>query len=430
MPLATITTDAATTGSRATRMLHRRPKTPMPWWSTAAVYETAELRTVAAIDDVAAHVPHVASLGCDTLLLTAPELDPRHRQVADAVGAVVRRAHRRALRVVASVLPIHPSDTDAAHLSRVGRWLALGVDGIDLGIARGTSDPGALGLDQADAAAPGTTTPTLVRHPRGADPGALQARLAERGSGDRPDAEAALTGAVRGLDLAAYTEVLHEDWLHATRDDRLARTSWDAPAVGETLAQVFGVHEPLGARPAWALATGRHPVPTPTWAHRPSPEENARRVRAMTALSIMLPGAVYLRQGIELGGQIAPEAGATGGGTSGTHSDDDAATGSLAALVAALAPDRHRDDSPYERLRAWLRLRRELGTASGYLGVLDVDVDALVLALDTRHLVLTLGPDPVAVPLNALVTHSSAGVLEEDGATVLEPGTAALLRIT
>ncbi|MGC5616417.1 hypothetical protein [Georgenia sp. Z1491] len=413
MALATITTDAATTGSRATRMLHRRPTDPLPWWSTAAVYETAEVRTVDALDDVAAHVPHVASLGCDALLLTAPELDPRHPLVAEAVAAVVRRAHRRALKVVASVLPIEISDTSASHLARVERWLALGVDGIDLGIARGTTDARALGLDERETASAGAPAPrTLLRHPRGATPGALHAVVAEH--------DGALTGGVRALSLEAYAEVLHEDWLHATRDDRLARTGWDTAAMGEALTGVFGVHEPLGARPAWALATGRAAAPPPTWAHARDAAESARRVRSMTALTLMLPGAVYLRQGVELDPDDSPAGGSAEAGSS---------TGSLGDLVAALAPVRHQDDSTYERLRAWLRLRRELGTASGYLGLRDVDTDALVLVLDSRHLVLALGPDPVELPPNAHVTHASADVRDVDGGHVLEPGTAALLRL-
>src|SRR5699024_8585248 len=119
-----------------------------------------------------------------------------------------------------------------------------------------------------------------------------------------------------------------------------------------------------------------------------------------------LPGSVHLRQGVELGHGVGGEV--PGGARP--------ASGRLGAVVAALAPQRHRYDSPYEQLRAWLRLRRELGAASGYLGVRETGDASLHLALDNREVVLALGPEPVAVPEGATVTHSSrAPVRVTDG---------------
>ncbi|WP_418607568.1 hypothetical protein [Georgenia sp. SUBG003] len=121
---------------------------------------------------------------------------------------------------------------------------------------------------------------------RGVDLGALHALAAE--------ADAVLTGGISARAPEALAEHLHEDWLHVTRDDRLALTRWDAPRLRAAVSDSYLQRDAVGAPAGWTL-TDLSDGSAPSWGLDDAGAR--RRRRAATLLMTALPGTAYVRMG-------------------------------------------------------------------------------------------------------------------------------------
>ncbi|MFD1719533.1 hypothetical protein [Georgenia deserti] len=357
-------------GQITTTLVHRPSRAPAPWWRRAVVYQ---VHGPAGVDGLAALSPDislVARLGATAVELRVPAVDPDAADATGVVDELIHRAHQRNLAVIASLA----GAPDEELPERAERWLARGANGIDVGLL------------PADG-------PT-------ADLGRLQAVVAERD-------EAVLTGAVSAAHPEVLAEQLLEHWLHVTRDDRLGTTPWDAAQLRATISDAYLQREPAGAAPGWTLADFRGGTP---WGLGED-EAARRRRRAATLLMLALPGTVYIRQGESVG--VAPAPG-------------DPVPATIADVAALMRAQRGTPGALYERYRHALRLRGELGLATGPLAWVDDAPGSATLALLTRDLlVLTnVSKETAVVPTDRELLHASDDVpLPSDGRLVIPPAT-------
>ncbi|WP_345037447.1 hypothetical protein [Georgenia daeguensis] len=362
-----------------TTLVHRGARGSQPWWQQAVVYQVLGTADLDALAAMSAGVSHVARLGANALLIRVPAVSPDDPAARDVVEDFLRRAHQRGIRVIVSFMGTDEggADRDGWHLARASAWVAHGVDGIDLGVSLGAGEHGHAGIDL----------------------GALHALVA--------DADAVLTGAVTAREPEALAEHLHEDWLHVTRDDRLAVTPWEAAPLRATISDSYLQRDAVGAPAGWTLTDLTH-ASAPSWGL--DPEAAGRRRRAATLLMAALPGTTYVPQGEAVG--LAP------------RPDDPAGT---IAEVARLADEqRGVPGSAFERYRQALRLRRELSLGTGPLAWVDDAPGPETLAFLNREvLVLTnLSERDVLVPVEREILHASDELLgARDGVVNLPPDT-------
>jgi alpha-glucosidase len=263
------------------------------------------------------------------------------------------------------------------HRARAAAWLAHDVDGVDLGV----------------------TTSTEGHEHHGVDLGALHALAAE--------ADAVLTGGISARTPDALAEHLHEDWLHVTRDDRLALTRWDGPRLRAAVSDSYLQRDAVGAPAGWTL-TDLSDGSAPSWGLEG--EAARRRRRAATLLMNALPGTVYVSQGEPVG--MAP-AQAT-------------PTATIAEVARLASEQRGTPGSPFERYRHALRLRRELSLGTGNVAWVDDPPYAGTLAfINGDVLVLTnLSDRDVRVPAEREILHTSDDLpMPFDGLVSLPPDT-------
>jgi len=361
-----------------TTLVHRGARGSQPWWQQAVVYQVLGTADLDALAAMSAGMSHVARLGANALLIRVPGVSPDDPAARDTVDDFLRRAHQRGIRVMVSFMGTDDggADRDGWHFARAEAWVAHGVDGVDLGVSLGSTH------DHA-----------------GIDLGALHALVA--------DADAVLTGGVTARDPEALNEHLHEDWLHVTRDDRLAVTPWAAAPLRATISDSYLQRDAVGAPAGWTL-TDLARGAAPSWGL--DDEAAGRRRRAATLLMAALPGTTYVPQGEAVG--LAP------------RPDDPAGT---IAQVARLADEqRGVPGSAFERYRQALRLRRELALGTGPLAWVDDAPGPETLAFLNREvLVLTnLSERDVLVPVEREILHASDELLgARDGVVNLPPDT-------
>ncbi|UNX53521.1 hypothetical protein MF406_11000 [Georgenia sp. TF02-10] len=355
----------ALTGVLTTTLVHRRSPSPAPWWHSAVVTEVPGLADVPGLAALAADMTHLSRLGVDALQVWCPGLDPAAEPARAAVTELVRRAHQRGLRVIVALDAAPPEDL----LGAAGAWLDHGVDGIDL---------------------------------RGADGlpiGALQALVAGRSE------EGVLTGAASGRDREHLLARLREEWLHITRDDRLALAPWDAGALREAVTDAFTHRDAVGTTGGWQLHRLGPEAGPPAWAV--PAETRERRAAAMTLLMLALPGAVYLRQGDGPGVDPGPGPVAA----------------AVARVSAAAQEQRGVPGSRYEVVRRALGLRHELRLGTGPLAWVDdaTGPDTLVLLSGDLIAVVNLTGARVSVATSRELIHASGPVPLADGDRVVVP---------
>lgn len=362
-----------------TTLVHRGARGTQPWWQQAVVYQVLGTADLDALAAMSAAMSHVARLGANALLIRVPGVSPDDPHAREVVDDFLRRAHQRGIRVMASFMGTDDGgkDRDGWHLARAAAWVAHGVDGVDLGVS--------LAAGAHDHA--------------GIDLGALHALVA--------DADAVLTGAVTAREPEALAEHLHEDWLHVTRDDRLAVTPWASAQLRAAISDSYLQRDAVGAPAGWTL-TDLARGSAATWGL--DAEAAGRRRRAATLLMAALPGTAYVPQGEAVG--IA------------ARSDDPAGT---IAEVARLADEqRGVPGSTFERYRQALRLRRELALGTGPLAWVDDAPGPETLAFLNREvLVLTnLSERDVLVPVAREILHASDELLgPREGVVNLPPDT-------
>ncbi|MPV37943.1 alpha-amylase family protein [Georgenia subflava] len=372
-----------------TTLVHRRSRGAVPWWRDAVVYRVPGPVDEAGLLALAKEVSHVARLGANAVQVRVPDVDPRTESGGAAVDELVRRVGQRNLRLIAGVTgddaPDDVVDRAAWHLDRVTAWLDRGADGVDLQGAGVPEGPG-------------------PHEHAGVDIGALHALVAER-------EERIITGAVSSVDPEDVAAHLHEDWLHISRDDRLARVAWRADELRATISDAYLQRDAVGAPAGWTLSrvTG-HTEATdagPQAWDAPTPAALRRRLHAATLLMIALPGVVYLRQGEAV--DMVP------GGV------DPATT--VEHVSREAAQQRGRAGSLFERYRHALRLRRELGLGTGHLAWVDDPPGTDTLAfISSKVLVLVnLGGDDLYVPADRDLLHASEDLPMPLDETVIVP---------
>ncbi|WP_098485085.1 hypothetical protein [Georgenia soli] len=367
-------------GVTTTTLVHRGPRGPQAWWRQAVVYQVVGAADLGALAALSAEISHVSRLGASAVQVRVPAVDPDAPDARETVDTLVRRAHQRSIRVIVSLAgtDVGPRDGAAArHRARVAAWLARDVDGVDLGV----------------------TSSTDSHEHEGVDLGALHALAAE--------ADSVLTGGISARTPDALAEHLHEDWLHVTRDDRLAVTTWDAPQLRATVSDSYLQRDAVGAPAGWTL-TDLTTGSAPSWGL--DEEAARRRRRAATLLMTALPGTAYVSQGEPVG--IAP------------RPDDPAATITEVARLAA--EQRGTPGSTFERYRHAFRLRQELSLGTGHVAWVDDLPYAGTLGFVNRDvLVLTnLSDRDVRVPAEREILQASDDLSNPlDGMVSVPPDT-------
>ncbi|MFD1505281.1 DUF3459 domain-containing protein [Georgenia yuyongxinii] len=381
-----------------TTLVHRRTGGATTWWQQAVVFQVAVATDVPGLEALAQEISHVARLGADAIQVHCPGVDPAAEPARTAVDTLVRRAHQRGVKVIVTVVGTDaPHGTDPAwHLARCAAWLDRGVDGIDLSAAAPLEGP----APQGSAPLPATG-----RHEHaGVDLGGLQALLAEHGE----DTVATGAGtAVAPRDLAVH---LHEDWLHITRDDRLVTTPWQAAALRTAITDAYALRDPVGATAGWTLLAAPS-VRTDDWTRTDS-DAWRRRHDAATLLMLALPGTAYVPQGEAVG--------LTAGDTA-----DGSVAATVRAVAEAVAQQKGRIGTVFERYRQALRLRAELHLGTGTVAWVDAPGEGALAFLNRRLLVLVnVGPEPVLVPAGREILHASDTLSPPlDGDVVVPPDT-------
>lgn len=368
----------APVGTVTTRLLHRAPRGTQEWWRSAVVYvnEPPLLGAVSTSADVAdrrEQLRWVSRLGVQAIRLGCPPLpNEAPAEVIDAVAELLVRAHRTGLRVILRIDPTDPRDEACARY-----WLSRGADGLDLGPV---------------------TEEEPISHARYRE---LHALLAEHARDEDPILSSRLTPAVQ--ERAA--EMLHEDWLHHLVDAELLDLT-DPARVVEAVTDSLRIRDALGTTGAWL-------VPDVT-------EAGSAEMALVGALVVLaMPGAVYLRQGIELG---LP-----------AKTSPDPEPERTSRRTALLAEQRGVGGSHFETIRAALRLRTDHRLGLAPLARVDemvgpVPEDVLAFLSGEILVVANVGSDDVPLPAEPEVVLTS-GPLRSGlaGVPLLPPRTAAWL---
>jgi hypothetical protein len=367
-----------------TTVVHRRTRQPAPWWHHAVIFQVRTAADLEGLEALAAEISHVARLGADAIQVHCPGLDPGAEPARSAVETLVRRAHQRGIKVLVGLAGTDaPAGTDAAawHLARCAAWLHRGVDGIDLMSATGR-------------------VPEAGPHAHaGIELGALHALIAEHGE------DVIVTGAGSALDRPALATHLHEDWLHITRDDRLVVTPWAPDELRAAITDAYALRDPVGAPAGWTLRDAGLQAPA-RWAGLEGAALQRRR-HAATGLMLGLPGTAYLRQGEALGLTAGPSVAAT-----------------VQAISAAVAEQRGRTGSTFERYRQGLRLRHEMRLGTGTVGWVESPSGSIAFLNREVLVLLNLGPEPVVIPADRELLHVSDEIpTPVGGEAVIPPDT-------
>lgn len=361
------------TGSVTTRLIHRNIHGWTEWWHSAVVYVNGPPllgadASLEAIADKVAGLRLTSRLGVQAVRIGCPPLPSEAGQdVRDAVADLLARAHRTGLRVILRIDPMSPRDEAAA-----AHWLARGADGLDLGPVS-AADP--------------------VSHARYRE---LHALLAEHARADDPILSTRLTAPAQ----SRAGEMLHEDWLHHLVDTELTHLA-DAGQIIDAVTESFRVRDTLGSPGAWLVSDVRE-------------AGSARAARARALLTLALPGAVYLREGIASGMAAT------------TSPEPDPQR--RARLSTALRDEDPTAGSTLAMFRAALRLRADHRLGNAPLAwVVEIDgvasPDVVAFLSGEVLVVANLGAHEVPLLTGPQVLLSSAPLgRRRDGTPLLPPG--------
>lgn len=283
-----------------TTLVHRPQSNDRAWWRGAQIYElNAPVVGQVDHDRAVSLLDHAQSLSSDGVLVRPSLFGPGDPGLED-LRRFSDAAHNRGLRVITRLSgalgPVtgrHARDDNRLTagqealgpglIERAEEFIDAGVDGIDLGAIL----PPEVSED--------TDLDLLSR---------TCAELLMLVSSSTPDG-------ILGADVTAeygdsLRHHLQKDWFHHLRNDRLFLTRWDADSIARHLKASLEEYERFGAPPAWRVM--------PPYRYRPELEpsddrrwfvtDRATRLRRGTALQTLmlaLPGAIYLRQGDEVG---------------------------------------------------------------------------------------------------------------------------------
>ncbi|MDO4900073.1 glycosidase [Actinomyces sp.] len=395
-----------------TTLIHRAYTGPVEWWRDGLVYEVASPELGAAqLDDLRSVCEHVVSLGFGAILLRPSRLSANSDMAA--FRRFAEHTHELGLRVIVRISgALGPVTGASAHndnpivvgqerdydglVERAGSFLAAGADGVDLG----TIVPPEI-WDESD----------LERLSEYFT--AVQSLLAEYVP------EGTLGADVSASYPDALLHHLQDDWLHHLRDDRLMLSRWDQGSLTSAITDSLAEHDRFGAPPVWRLlpsyrlAGSVRPGDGRRWFESVSEDEVLRRALALQALVLALPGAVYLRQGDEVG--LA-----------------DAARPADPVALAEIVNDRAASQgsqfgSPLATVRHASYVRHEHNLAAApFAFVKGLDWcprDVLVVLTRDVLVLVNTSPRALMLPEHADVLLSSAALEQEGGSLIVPPTT-------
>ncbi|MDU0347502.1 glycosidase [Actinomyces sp. MRS3W] len=395
-----------------TTLVHRAYTGPVEWWRDGLVYEIASPDLGATELDRARDIlEHVVSLGFGAILIRPSRIATSADAEVAAFRRFADRAHELGLRVIVRISgalgPVtgaHARDANPIIVGqerdydglvvRASGFLAAGADGVDLG----TIVPPEV-WDESDLGRLSEYF-TVVQ--------SLVAQYVPEG--------------MLGADVSAtYPEALRhhlqDDWLHHLRDDRLILSRWDPASLTHAITESLIEHDRFGAPPVWRylpsyrLLDLSDPGDGRRWFETAAGAEVNRRALALQALVLALPGAVYLRQGDEIG---LPDA------------DKPTDPLELAAVVSASSQGAQ-FGSPLATVRHATYVRHEHHLAAApfaFVEGLDWCPRDVLAALARDVLVLVnTSQRPVMLPEHAEVLLSSGALAQGDGNIIVPPTT-------
>ncbi len=394
-----------------TTLIHRAYAGPAQWWRNGLVYEIASPELGAEqLDGLGGICEHVVSLGFDAILLRPSRLATN--SATTVFHRFAERAHEVGLRVIVrisgalgpvtglyarqdnQIITGHERDYEGL-VERSASFLAGGADGVDLG---------------------------MIIPPEVSDESDLE-RLSEYFTAVQSLLAEYVPEGTLGADVSAsYPDALRhhlqDDWLHHLRDDRLMLSRWDRESLTAAITGSLAEHDRFGAPPVWRylpsyrLLDSVRPGDGNRWFETAPGPQLRRRALALQALVLALPGAVYLRQGDEIG-----------------MPDEDRPLDplALAEVVNSLAASQGSEfGSPLATVRHATYVRREHNLAAAPFAFVEglewCPRDVLVALTRDVLVLVNTSPRALMLPEHAEVLLSSAA-LEQDGGSLIVPPT-------
>ena len=175
-------------------------------------------------------------------------------------------------------------------------WLDRGVDGFRIDVAHGMSKPEGL-PDSVAAVRTGLLTGGRDGDPRFDHDGVHDVHRMIRAVVDHYPGRV-IVGEISVQDDARFARYLRPDELHLAFNFRLLHAPFDATAVRQAVERSLASTAAVSAAPTWAVSS--HDVSRPVTRYGGG-EQGTARARAMTLLTLALPGTVFLYNGEELG---------------------------------------------------------------------------------------------------------------------------------
>ncbi len=331
-------------------------------------------------------------------------------------------------------------------------WLDRGVDGFRVDVAHGLVKESGLrdqivtaselaAIEDAELLDVPIADEPMWNQPRVHDIYRRWRRILDEYDGDRMGVAEAWTRS-----LEATAEYVRDDELHQAFNFHWMLAEWSAPELGRVVSKTLAALADVGGEPTWVLSN--HDVPRHPTRYGGGPGGLAR-ARAVTLVSLALPGSAYLYQGEELGLEdvdVAPEhrqdpswfrtgkpgrdgcrvpipwAGdrapyGFGPGTEQPWIPQPADWAALTVTVQEADPE-----STLSFYRRALACRREHAAGIGDEVAVDVANDVLTLRRGPLTVVLNCGSTPIPQPAGEVLIASGA-VADE-----LPPDTAAWIR--
>ncbi|WP_125899179.1 hypothetical protein [Boudabousia liubingyangii] len=319
--MSTITSDSNQTSDEpivTSLLVHKPLRYPAAWWKSAVIADVPGLLGVDELNWLSAQSLEFAKAGCDALIVRPAKLnlDEQGQVLADLIKHYRRAGTKVIVRLCGglSEIDLDPHGTfydeecdQATTLKRAEQVFSMGAAGLDLGLL-----PPSHVLDEHNQHHPWQPAEDSDSEESGtSDEGAPQLSPRELQCG-RDDPFALL---VRKLHKVAYnhspgaiisafavdsnepTFDRHLEYClyHHLRDDTLLESPWEAQALRDRIGLALTRRDRLGHVAAWRASSSFTEL---TYASDPTAwfAQNAPvRRRALTLLSLSLPGAVYIR---------------------------------------------------------------------------------------------------------------------------------------
>ncbi|MDO5673051.1 MAG: hypothetical protein Q4G30_09400 [Actinomycetaceae bacterium] len=372
----------------STRLLRKKYPDAASWWVSAVIYEYHDLLDRQALGELQENWAYAHRLGADAVLFRPSYLDFDSPSDLNALKDAIKRAKDLGLRTVIRLRgATQPQFGPRPEPPRQGQGLEGDADQV---LRRGLTaiDSGADLLDlgmflEYSATNPYPDFEQYTKLLRDLEAGAV---MRQRETPLAMAASHAYPGSMKWH--------LEEDWAHLLRDDRLVTTPFASDEISTRLTASCKEHENHGQASGWMVSPPYNRRPyrdeglVETWAWNPS----AARTLAMTYMAAALPGALFLRQGDELGIE---------------ESDRDACL-EMATQISELITTTHR--SAFESFTHLLALRKEAQIGIKAFSLVEAPAVApqvLTLLSGSIFVAMNTGNQPFTLPEEYVPIHSS-----------------------